>query len=102
MIFPWQHIGIIVWVSMPQNARILTTNEGYCIILLNKASRPNTHILRHQKISLLLPLNSCAVCRLELQDHGEQGGVNVPDGGKDEGDDGQAGDAPDYAHLHLQ
>lgn len=47
-------------------------------------------------------LNSCAVCCLELQDHGEQGRVNVPDGGKDEGDDGEAGDAPDDTHLNLQ
>ena len=49
-----------------------------------------------------LPVYSCTVCCLELQDHGEQGGVNIPDRGEDKGDDGQARDAPDHAHLHLE
>ena len=39
---------------------------------------------------------------LELQYHGQQGGVDVPDTGKDKGDDGEAGDAPDDSHLHVQ
>ena len=39
---------------------------------------------------------------LELQYHGQQGGVDVPDTGEDKGDDGEAGDAPDDAHLDVQ
>ena len=39
----------------------------------------------------MLPFDCCAVSRLELQHHGEQGGVDVPDAGEDEGDDGEAG-----------
>ena len=39
---------------------------------------------------------------LELQYHGQQGGVDVPDAGEDKGDDGEAGDAPDDTHLHVQ
>ena len=39
---------------------------------------------------------------LELQYHGQQGGVDVPDTGEDKGDDGEAGDAPDDSHLHVQ
>ena len=52
--------------------------------------------------SLLLPADSGAVCRLELQDHGEEGGVDVPDAGEDEADDGEAGHAPHKPHLHIQ
>ena len=50
----------------------------------------------------LLPADSGAVCRLELQDHGEEGGVYVPDAGKDEADDGEAGHAPNEPHLHIE
>ena len=50
----------------------------------------------------MLPFDCCAVSRLELQHHGEQGGVDVPDAGEDEGDDGEAGNAPDHTHLHVQ
>jgi hypothetical protein len=38
----------------------------------------------------------------ELKHEGEQGRVDVPDGGEDEDDDGEAGDAPDEPHLYLQ
>ena len=48
------------------------------------------------------PPDRGAVSRLELEDHGEQGGVYVPDAGEDEGDDGEAGHAPHHAHLHVQ
>lgn len=48
------------------------------------------------------PPDRGAVSRLELEDHGEQGGVDVPDAGEDEGDDGEAGHAPHHAHLHVQ
>ena len=50
----------------------------------------------------MLPFDCCAVSSLELQHHGEQGGVDVPDAGEDKGDDGEAGDAPDDTHLHVQ
>ena len=50
----------------------------------------------------MLPFDCCAVSSLELQHHGEQGGVDVPDAGEDEGDDGEAGNAPDHTHLHVQ
>ena len=70
----------------------------------------------------MLPFDCCAVSSLELQHHGEQGGVDVPDAGEDEGDDGEAGQqqlitgsrdrmpccdwspghAPHHAHLHVQ
>ena len=50
----------------------------------------------------MLPFDCCAVSSLELQHHGEQGGVDVPDAGEDKGDDGEAGDAPDDSHLHVQ
>ena len=40
---------------------------------------------------MMLPFDCCAVSSLELQHHGEQGGVDVPDAGEDEGDDGEAG-----------
>ena len=48
------------------------------------------------------------VCQIELlasnrhEQHGEEGGVYVPDAGEYEGDDGEAGDAPHHAHLHVQ
>ena len=66
------------------------------------------------------PPDCSAVRCLELEDHGEQGGVYVPriepvfccvhmyrvnvlpDAGEDEGDDGEAGHAPHHAHLHVQ
>ena len=48
------------------------------------------------------PPNSGAVGGLELEQHGEEGGVYVPDAGEYEGDDGEAGDAPHHAHLHVQ
>ena len=50
----------------------------------------------------MLPFDCCAVSSLELQHHGEQGGVDVPDAGEDEGDDGETGHAPHEPHLHIQ
>ncbi len=38
----------------------------------------------------------------EAEDEREQRWVNVPDGGEDEDDDGEAGRAPDEAHLDLE
>ena len=50
----------------------------------------------------MLPADSCAVRCLELEDHGEESGVYVPDAGKDEADDGETGHTPHKPHLHIQ
>ena len=76
------------------------------LIVTARASHNNNTIISDIRLSLLPPSLSPpdrgAVGRLELEHHGQQGGVDVPDTGEDEGDDGEAGDAPDDAHLDVQ
>ena len=55
-----------------------------------------------RQIFISVPLDSGAICSLELQHHGEEGRVDVPDAGEYKGDDGEAGHAPNHSHLHIQ
>ena len=38
----------------------------------------------------------------EPQNQGQEGGIDVPNGSEDKGDDREAGHAPNKAHFHLQ
>ena len=52
--------------------------------------------------NLTIPANSCTVSSLKLQDHCEQSWINVPNGGKDERDDGETRNTPNDSHFNLQ
>ena len=65
------------------------------------AQTTNCHLI-FSLYQYFLPPYCGAVGLLELQYHRQQGGVDVPDTGEDEGDDGEAGNAPDHTHLHVQ